>query len=222
MKHTKTLVISAALLALGACNKESKQTSAEPDPAPKVTSGEGDKPAATTGLAAAAGTYKLDPVHSFVAFKIGHMNVSETLGLFNKVSGDLVLGKTGAESSVNIKVDAGSVFTANKKRDDHLKSPDFLNVAQFPEITFKSTAIESLGDDRYKVTGDLTLHGVTKAVTAEFVHVGSGKNMMDPKVFLTGFTGELAIKRTDFGMTNMVGPAGDEVELTIAVEAIRQ
>jgi polyisoprenoid-binding protein YceI len=221
MSTHKLTIFAVALLALGACKKEKTEAPSDPvDPAPKVT---GEATAAgAAGLADSVGSYKLDPVHSAVTFKVGHMGVSHTLGRFNKVTGELRIGATPAESSVAIEVAADSVFTADKKRDEHLKSPDFLNAAQFPSITFQSTKVEPAGDGRYEIAGDLTLHGQTREVTAVFEHVGSGKSMMDPKQFLIGFTGELAIKRTDFGMKNMVGPAGDEIDLLIAIEAVRQ
>ena len=223
-------VLCIGLVASVGCKKEPSDADKTPvanpatdtDPAPKVVTGSTETPTAGVGLASAAGKYKIDSVHSAVNFKIKHMNVSHTLGRFNKVKGGLNIAADLGASSVNIEVDAASVYTADKKRDEHLKGPDFLNTAQFPAIKFASKKIVASGDNRYAVTGDLTLHGVTKSVTAEFEHVGSGPNMMDKKIFLTGFTGTLTLKRTDFGMTNMVGPAGDDIELTIAIEAMRQ
>ncbi len=239
MKHlTKSLVFATCMLTLVACKKEAAEnkdgvdnkTAPATDPAPKTVdkavdnTGDktGDKPSATTGFGDAIGKYKVDSVHSAVNFRIKHMNVSHTLGRFNKMKGELNLAGDVTAGSVSLSVDAASVFTADKKRDEHLKGPDFLNVAQFPAIEFKSTKIEATSGKNYRVTGDLKLHGVTKSVVAEFEHVGSGPNMMDAKVFMTGFTGTLNIKRTDFGMDKMVGPAGDDIELTIAIEAIRQ
>ncbi len=237
MKHlTKTLVFAACAVALVACKKEATEnsdgkdskTAPATDPAPKTVGGDkagdkaGEKPSATTGFGDAVGKYKVDTVHSAVNFKIEHMKVSHTLGRFNKVTGTLNLTKDPAASSVALSVEAGSIFTADKKRDQHLKGPDFLNVAQFPTVEFKSTKLEATSGANYRVTGDLKLHGVTKSVVADFEHVGSGASMMDPKMFLTGFTGTLNIKRTDFGMDKLVGPAGDNIELTIAIEGLRQ
>lgn len=221
--------ILATALAAPSCKKESPAASPKndtPAPAPKTTdSGEPTGEAPTTGsadLKSAAGSYTIDPVHSAVMFEVGHMNVSKTLGRFNKVTGTMTLDPDPAKSEVQIEVDAASVFTGEKKRDDHLKSPDFFNVAQFPKITFKSTKIARGDEGALEVTGDLTLHGVTKPVTATFEQVGAGKSMMDKKTFLVGFLGDLTIKRSDFGMTNMIPVASDEVALTIAVEAARQ
>ncbi|MFN0249167.1 MAG: YceI family protein [Kofleriaceae bacterium] len=226
---TKLIPSTPLILALAlfgaACKKEEARKEPPKEP-PKTDPAPVDKtaPAPASGdptLGPIAGTYALDPIHSVVTFKIKHMNVSHTIGRFNKVEGSFTLDGDLAKTKVEIKVAADSVYTADKKRDDHLKSPDFLNAAQFPTITFASTAVK-VADGRFEVTGDLDLHGVKKPVTATFELVGAGKHMMDDKQFLAGFTGDLTIKRTDFGMDKMVGPAGDDITLTIAVEGSKK
>lgn len=221
MQHAATHTILASIVltaGLAGCKKADPPA---PQPSPQPTTPTQQTVSPGTGdpaLAPIAGAYELDPAHSAVGFAIKHLEVSHTLGRFNKVSGSLTIDGDPAKSKVEIVVDAASVFTADKKRDDHLRSPDFLNVAQFPKITFTSTAIERAGDS-FEVTGDLELHGVKKSVTTTLALVGSGKHPMDPSMFLVGFTGDLAIKRTEFGLTNMVPVAGDDIKLTIAIEA---
>jgi len=149
------------------------------------------------------------------------MNIAHSIGRFNKVTGSLVVDTDPSKSKVEIEVDPASIITGEKKRDDHLKSPDFLNVAQYPTARFTSTSIKRAGDG-YEVAGELELHGVKRPVVTKLELVGSGVSMMDKSKFLVGFTGDLDIKRADFGITNMVGPVGDDVHLTIAVEAVRQ
>src|SRR5438045_581123 len=114
---------------------------------------------------AGADNYAVDGMHAGVSFKISHLGLSWTYGRFNEMSGDFTLDPADpSKSSFNLSIQVNSVDTNNKKRDDHLKSPDFFNVKQFPAITFKSTSVKPVKDG-YQVTGDLTLHGVTKPVT---------------------------------------------------------
>jgi polyisoprenoid-binding protein YceI len=225
MIKTASTLFALILVASAGCKKAeppAKQDPPKPEEPAKPIEKTAPAPAGGDAkLGPAAGTYEIDAVHSAVNFRITHMNVSATLGRFNKVSGTFTLDGDLAKSKVDITVAADSIYTADKKRDEHLKGPDFLNTAQFPTITFKSTAVKAEGD-KYSVTGDLELHGVKKPVTAVFELVGTGKHMMDDKQFLAGFLGDLTIKRTDFGMDKMVGPAGDDVHLTISVEGSKK
>ena len=124
---------------------------------------------ALPATARAADSYTVDPVHSTVIFKVKHFGVGFQYGSFRKVSGALVVDEAKpARSSVTLDVDAASVFTANKKRDKHLRGPDFLNVKQFPKISFISTKIRRSGKE-LTVKGKLTLHGVTKPVTVRML-----------------------------------------------------
>jgi polyisoprenoid-binding protein YceI len=167
------------------------------------------------------GTWTGDPVHSFVVFKIKHLGTSWTYGRFNLPEVTLQAGDEGAGvTSVTFKVKTENVDTGNEKRDQHLKSPDFFNAKEFPEISFKSTAVKPVDADTAEVTGDLSLHGVTKPVTVKVMRVGHGKGMQ--KEDLAGYEAALSLKRSDFGMTNMVGAVGDDVTLTVAVEAARK
>jgi polyisoprenoid-binding protein YceI len=167
--------------------------------------------------AAAADTYQLDPNHMWITFKVMHGQFAESWGRFNAATGTATLD--GANSVFNVSIKAESIDTGVQKRDDHLRSADFFNVKQFPEITFKSTKVEGSGNE-LKVTGDLTLHGVTKSVTIP-LKVG-GPAEFPQGVQRVGFSGQFTIKRTDYGMTTMVGPVGDEVTLVINVEATKK
>jgi polyisoprenoid-binding protein YceI len=175
----------------------------------------------TSGAATAADVYAVDTSHSTVLFRIKHMNVSYSYGLFSDVTGTVTIDhQDPTRGALDIKVATDSLDTNNPKRDQHLKSPDFLNAKQFPAITFKSTKIAAAGPHTYDVTGDLTLHGATHPVTISLVHTGSGKGPTGGE--LVGFETTFAIKRSEFGMTNMVGPVGDEVRITVALEAAKK
>lgn len=164
--------------------------------------------------------YACDTIHSHVMFKVMHMGSSWSYGRFNEFSVDLKLAEGSPElSSVAFTVKAESVDTGNAKRDQHLRNPDFLNAKEFPEIVFRSTAVKASGPDGAEVTGNLTLHGVTKPVTVTVRRVGSGKGMKGET--LVGFETVFTIKRSEFGMNHLVGPVGDEVTLTVAIEASR-
>jgi polyisoprenoid-binding protein YceI len=160
-----------------------------------------------------------DTVHSHVLFKVKHLGTSWSWGRFNDfaVSADVA----GEDlKSVAFTVKTGSVDTGVGKRDQHLKSPDFLNATQFPEVSFKSTEVKTAGVDGWDVTGDLSLHGVTKPITVRVGKVGAGKGMKGEE--LIGLEATFNVKRSDYGMTNMVGPVGDDVTLIVAVEAAKQ
>lgn len=214
----------ALVLALAsACSKDQPKDPPKteaPKPQTADQAGSGDKTVAP-GPKSIDGTYELDPSHSSVNFKIKHFDVSYTFGRFNKVTGSFTIDADPAKSKIAIEIDPASVYTADKKRDDHLKSPDFFNVAQYPKATFTSTAIKAVGAD-YQVTGDLEIHGTKKSVSTTFQLVGSGPHPMVPGQQLVGFIGELAIKRTEFGMSNMIGAAGDDVQLTISIEGAKK
>ena len=113
-----------------------------------------------------AGGYEIDPVHSQVGFSVKHMMVSKVNGNFRKFSGTADIDDKKPENSkVEVTIDASSIDTGNEKRDGHLKTADFFDTAKYPTITFKSKSVKSLGEGKFDVTGDLTMHGVTKSVT---------------------------------------------------------
>jgi polyisoprenoid-binding protein YceI len=174
-----------------------------------------------TGVLAAtakADTYKIDPVHSSIVFKIKHANVSYVYGRFNKFEGAFTLD--GDKSSVEATAAVESIDTAVPKRDDHLRGPDFFNAKQFPDISFKSTKVEEK-DGKLVFTGDLTLHGVTKPVTVELTKVGEGPGFKPGEV-RAGLEGAVTIKRSEFGMGGMLNMLGDEVTLMLGFEGVKQ
>lgn len=167
--------------------------------------------------------YEIDPVHSSVVFRISHLGVAPFYATFNDIGGSYSLtpGDLG-KSNFDITVKADSVDSRNPGRDRHLKSPDFFNVAEYPEITFKSTKVEASGDDKIRVTGDLTMHGVTKSIPVDMTLIG--RQDTGRQGFKSGFEAIFTIKRTDFGMDTYVaeGGLGDEVKLYIGLEGARE
>jgi polyisoprenoid-binding protein YceI len=146
-------------------------------------------------------TYTIDPAHSGAHFSVRHMMVTNVRGGFKKVTGKVVFdAENPANSSVEAEIDAASITTNDDQRDAHLRSGDFLDVEHFPTITFRSTNIEPNGDGEWKVTGDLTIHGVTRPVVLKVE--GPGADTKDPWGNLrTGASSTTKIKRSDFGLT---------------------
>lgn len=172
----------------------------------------------TAGLA--GDTYKVDPVHSTVFFKVKHFGVGYVYGRFNSFSGSLSFDDANAaDSSIAVTVNSASVDSGNAGRDKHLKSPDFFNVKEFPEVTFKSTAIKKIDDHNYEVTGDLTLLGVTKPITAKVERVGTAADPRGGE--RSGMEAVFTIKRLDYGMKFMPQALGDEVTVTAALEGTK-
>lgn len=170
--------------------------------------------------AAAVESYKIDPEHSSVVFQVEHVGAGITVGgFFRGIAGSFMVGKKQADNAVKVEIDTDAVYSGVQKRDLHLKSPDFLNVKQFPKITFASTKVVNAGK-AVTVTGDLTLHGVTKPVTVRLLKVGAANDPWGN--FRTGYLGELTIKRSEFGVAGMPGGVGEKLKLTIAIEGIRQ
>jgi polyisoprenoid-binding protein YceI len=179
-------------------------------------------------VVANADAWQIDPAHTNVEFTVRHMMISNVKGQFQKTSGTITVDdNTPASAKIDATIDASSIDTRVEKRDAHLKSPDFLDVAKYPTITFKSTRVEPAGPGKWKVTGDLTLHGVTKPVV--LVVEQSGEPIHDPMGNTrAGAFATTKIKRSDFGLTwNKVLESGgvmvgDEVAISIDVEAIKK
>jgi len=172
------------------------------------------------GMAVHADTFKIDPVHSSVVFSVMHLGVTDFYGRFNDLSGTVVFDKADpSKSSVEISVPVESVDTKNAKRDQHLKSPDFFNAKQFPMMIFRSKKVEASGDT-YNVTGELTLHGVTKPLTLEIKKDSEAKGM-EGEIRGGGET-HFTVKRSDYGMNFMQGPLGDEVKVVLSLEGVKQ
>jgi polyisoprenoid-binding protein YceI len=170
--------------------------------------------------ARAADIYTIDPIHSGVNFKISHVGLSWVYGRFDSFSGNFSIDADDAgKATFELKINTDSVDTNNKQRDTHLRSPDFFNVKQFPAITFESTAVKAI-DKGYEVTGNLTMHGVTKPVT--FSLVGGKKAQFPPGTSRTGYSTELIIKRMDFGVgqEKFAGALGEDVHVAISFEGV--
>jgi polyisoprenoid-binding protein YceI len=171
--------------------------------------------------------YEIDPVHSSAQFSVRHLMVSNVRGEFAKVTGTVAYDpKNLKASSVEATIDATSINTHEPKRDDQLKGPDFFDVAKYPTLTFKSKKVEEAGAGKLRVTGDLTIHGVTKEVVLD-VEGPSPEVKMGPSI-KSGASATTTVNRKDFGlMWNRVlesgGVAvGDEVKITLEIEMGRK
>jgi len=183
--------------------------------------------AAAPSVWAQAVQYEIDPVHSSAQFSVRHLMVSNVRGEFAKVTGTVVYDpKNLKASSVEAVIDATTINTHEPKRDAHLKSPDFFDVAKYPTLTFKSKKLQEAGKGKLRVTGDLTIHGATREVVLEVEgpspEVRIGKNVK------SGASASTTISRKDFGLTwNRALEAGgwvvgDEVKITLEIEMGRE
>lgn len=170
------------------------------------------------------GTWKVDPVHSSVEFHVKHLGIATVKGQFNTFEGTLEIDDSGARSSGT--VDVASVDTREPQRDDHLRSADFFEVERFPQIAFKSREIRPLDDEEFEIDADLTIHGVTRAVTLKAVFEGSETDPQGNE--RVGVSAAAQINRSDFGMKfnaalgsgNVV--VSDKVKILVEVSAIKQ
>ncbi len=143
--------------------------------------------------------YTVDNAHSDISFSVRHMVFAKVRGHFTKWTSQVTFDPTQpAKSGIDVTVDASSIDTREAQRDAHLKSPDFLDVEKFPQITYKSRRVESAGDKRYKVTGDLTIHGVTREATIEAEELGRGKDPWGNERLI--FSAKGSVNRVDFGL----------------------
>ncbi len=178
----------------------------------------------SASLSHAEDTYKLDPVHSVVVFQIHHL-VSDPFGVFHGPEGTVTLdGKNPTKLEVTLPV--AKLDMGNEKWEEDIKASSWFDVKQFPDITFTSTSIENKGENKetqeetYEVTGNLTLHGVTKSITVKLSKIGEGKGMQGEERL--GYSCVFKVDRSDFGMSTFVGPIGNAVTLHVNLEAIKQ
>ena len=176
---------------------------------------------------AAPESYTIDPNHTYAYFEIEHLGVSHQRGRFDRTSGKFTLDHAAKSGSVELNIETASVSTGdnvkgNRQRtlDDHLKTADFFNVAEFPRMTFKSTGVKFAGDNPAEIAGNLTLLGVTKPVTLKVERWVCKDNPMSKKP-MCGGNASASLKRTDFGMKYAVPVIGDEVRLWISVEGYK-
>ena len=184
---------------------------------------------AAAPLSAKATTYELDPVHSNVGFGVRHLGINTVRGTFKSTTGTIDYdAKNPAATKISVSIDAASIDTANEKRDGHVKSPDFLDVAKFPKATFVSKSVKPTGDGKFTVAGELTLHGITKPVTLNVTDFsGPAVSPLDKKNHI-GASATATIARQDYGIvwnaggvTGVAGEAavGNDIKLQFDIDA---
>jgi polyisoprenoid-binding protein YceI len=180
-----------------------------------------------TDLSALTGTYEIDPAHSTIGFTVRHAMVTNVKGSFKDFSGTLHLdGTDPSRSTASLDVTMDSIDTGNADRDGHLRSADFFKTDEFPTMTFRSTKAEVLGDDAYRITGDLSILGTTRPITIDVEFNGAARDPFGNE--RVGFEGKAEIKRSDWGLTwNAALETGgvlvsDKIKLNFDVSAIRK
>lgn len=174
-------------------------------------------------LGAQAADYVIDKEgqHAFINFRISHLGFSWLYGRFNDFDGSFSWDAAAPEqSSVQVTINTASVDSNHAERDKHLRSPDFLNVSAHPQARFVSTGVEMTGEDTAKVTGELTLNGVTRPVVLDARFMGEGQDPWGG--YRAGFEGTASLRLKDFDIVMDLGPASQEVELMLTIEGIRK
>ena len=177
--------------------------------------------ALTASAAAQATTWQIDPNHTAAQFSVRHLGISTVRGAFTKVSGSVTYDPANpGKTLIDVTIDTSSVDTRVERRDNDLRSPNFFDAAKFPTLTFKSKHTEANGAGRLKVTGNLTIHGVTKEVVLEVE--GPSEPMKDPRGNQhMGASASTKINRQDFGVSADKGMVGDDISIMIDVELIQ-
>lgn len=178
---------------------------------------------AVPALAQAAEKYVIDSdkQHAFIEFRIQHLGISWLYGRFNDFQGTFTYDEDEpSKNTVNVTIDPASVDTAHAERDKHLRGEDFLHVDEYPQARFVGKNWQPADEGKAKLTGDLTLHGVTREVTIDVEQVGAGPDPWGG--FRRGFLGKAELTLADFGIDYDLGPASRTMELTLSVEGIRQ
>ena len=202
MKH---LVLATTAATALACYTPFAARAADPNPA-----------------AVERGTYAVEPLHTRVLFSVNHLGFNDYFGQFTGAAGTLTLDpKDLGASQIDVTVPVDGLSTTNAKLDGELRSADWFDAAQFPTIHFVSTGVRRTGDKTAKVSGNLTLHGVTKPVVFDATFNAAGPNPMN-KAFTAGFSVHGQIKRSDFGVAKFVPMVGDDVNLTISAAFEKQ
>ena len=182
--------------------------------------------ATATAITPLTGTWAVDPTHSSVEFSVKHLGIATVKGVFREFAGTLEIGEDVAASRASGTVQVASVDTNEAQRDEHLRSPDFFDVATYPELTFASTAIRPVDEDVFEIDGELTLHGVTKPMTLTAEVQGFEQDPWGNQRVGLEVTGQL--KRSDYGMTfNQALGSGnvlvsDMVKLSLDISAVKQ
>ena len=169
---------------------------------------------------AAAETYKIDPAHTLVTFKLNHLGFSSANGWFGEINGDIVVDMDNpVAGSVEAVLSTESVDTNHDERDAWIKSDKVLNASVNPTISFTSTNLEVTGEKTFEITGDMTMNGVTKPITLDAVFNNAGENPITKEQTI-GFSATGVVKRSEFGVDAFVGALGDDVSFSIDVEAV--
>lgn len=164
------------------------------------------------GAATAQTTWKVDKAHSKLGFSITHLMISEVEGQFNSFDATITSkGEDFADATVELTADISTIDTNNEGRDKHLRSADFFDVEKFSTLTFKSTSVKKVDDKNYKVTGDLTMHGVTKTITLDLTLIGTAAGRDGKKI--AGFKATGTLNRIEYGVGKSGPGAGDEVTI---------
>ena len=165
--------------------------------------------------ATAADTFAVNKPHTMVAFTVDRLGLNKIMGMFGKVDGEFTIDRDNPiASSASLRIDTSSIYSGFEARDKQLRSPDFFNVQEFPDMKFVSTKVERTGEKTAKVTGNLTLLGVTKPVTLDVV-LNNIKQDARTKKDLAGFSAHGTLKRSDFGMKYLMGAISDDVTLMV-------
>ncbi len=169
-----------------------------------------------TPSATQSGAYVIEPSHTRVLFSVSHMGFTTWYGDFTDATGSLTLDpKHPASSQLQVTIPMASVSTTNAKLDGELKAPDWFDVARYPNATFRSTSVKIVGPGQADVTGDFTLHGVTRPETLRVSFNGAGQNPLS-HAYTAGFEARGRIKRSEFGVSKYVPVVGDDVDLIIS------
>jgi polyisoprenoid-binding protein YceI len=170
--------------------------------------------------ASAADNYALDSTHTFPSFEVSHLGYSIQRGRFNKSAGKVVLDTAAKSGSIEVVIDAASIDTGFDKLEAHLKGEDFFNVEKYPSITFKSDKLKFDGDALVGAEGDLTMHGVTRPVSLAVQNFKCGAHPFTKKA-MCGANVSASIKRSDFDIKYGLPAVGDDVKITIQIEAYK-
>jgi polyisoprenoid-binding protein YceI len=178
-----------------------------------------------SGQALAAETFKIDPAHTNIVFMINHLGYSNMIGQFQDFEGSFVFDQDNiADAKIDLVIKAASVDTDHQARDDHLRSPDFFNAQEFPEITFVSTKVEKTGEKTGTITGDLTILGQTRPVTLDvtFNKVAPHPIPSYNGVVVAGFSARGTVDRIAYGMSYAKDGIGNQLDLILEVEGHKQ
>ena len=209
----------AIAAAVAACSKPADPVATAAAPADAAVAAPVEPAPAVAAIAAVSGTYQLDPTHTAVLAQWTHFGFSQPSAHFGISEGTLVYDAADvAKSSVEVTLPLSGLNSFTAKFDEHLRSADFFDAAQFPTATFKSTKVEAAGTNKLTVTGDLTVKGTTKPVTLDVTINGAGEHPM-AKVPSVGFDATTTLKRSDFGVGAYAPAVSDEVKVRITTEA---